>query len=247
MGFGHAFEIVTTVPDRGEAAEFYERLGFRWAFGGRPSGYTEWATDGRATIVLVEGPPAPARLAILVESAEAAAKLVATAGAAVEPGPPDEGEGETSRWFSFVDPGGLDVVVFEADPAEAIPRVGEAPSLCGAFGEVSVLTPSADGSHAFWARLGFAPTWFPPAPRRVGSMSDGVLPVGFYEPGTCPHAFRSPALTYFNADNPDRLRAMKAAGWTFLEEMPGAGNGPLGHAILEAPGGLHLFLFGTDA
>ena len=76
-------------------------------------------------------------------------------------------------------------------------------------------------------------------------MTDGVLPIGFYEPGTYPHAFTSPAITYFDDKMYERLHALKADGWTFLEAMPAKDGDPLGHAILEAPGGLHLFLFGT--
>ena len=193
MGFCHAFEIVTSVPDRGEAVAFYERLGFRWAYGGRPSG-PDRVGDRRP------GDDRPDRRPPLARAGWSSwsTRRPRPRRRSRPPGRRSRPAGEPIRWFSFVDPSGLDIVVVEATRDEAIARPGEAPSLCGAFGEISVLTPSADRSHAFWSRLGFEPIWFPPAPRRVGSMTDGVLPIGFYEPGTCPHVFRSPAITYFD-------------------------------------------------
>ena len=67
--------------------------------------------------------------------------------------------------------------------------------------------------------------------------------VGIYAIGHTKHLFKSPVITYFNEDAPQRIQQVKAQGVTFVQEIGDAGAPR--EAVLEAPDGQMLFLFGA--
>jgi hypothetical protein len=115
-------------------------------------------------------------------------------------------------------------------------------SRCGSFYELSLEVPDLQTSRMFWQTLGFkkilpegdSSSWL--------TMSNGHLNIGLYKAGSCTHPFRSPALTWFNADAPQRLQVLQQEGFRFEFSMPEESPQPE-EGILASPDGHHFFLF----
>lgn len=239
---GHDFEIVVTVRDLGESLRFYEQLGYR-RLGGGGGDVARQArlTDGLIRLTLREGGGWKAALTYYADDVGQKVAALERLGVAVERRAGADG---TVAGATFTDPNGLEVNLAPAGPA-ALAELPRAPvSKAGRFGEVSIETEDVRGSLDFWQKLGFAPTeYMPDPPDSWGSLADGLLVLGIYARGHCPHVIRTPSLTYFEADMPDRIQRLKQEGMEFLQEIPGA-DGRTGHAVAEAPEGQLLFLFG---
>lgn len=242
---GHAFEIVVTTRDLGESLKFYERLGYRQLGGGGAAGDAGGPaarlTDGVILLTLREGGAWKAALTYYADDVEQKAAALERLGVAVERRP---AAGGGAAGATFTDPNGLEVSVEQAAPA-ALAQLPRAPvSKAGQFGELSIETEDVGASLDFWKKLGFEPTeYMPDPPVSWGSLADGLLMLGIYAKGHCPHVIRTPSITYFEADMPDRIQRLKQEGMEFLQELPGA-DGRTGHAVAEAPEGQLLFLFG---
>lgn len=238
---GHAFEIVVTVRDLEESLRFYEQLGYRRLSGDDPAGRRARLTDGLILLTLREGGAWQGALSYYAEDVEQKVAALERLGVPVRR---LAGAGPGVAAAAFTDPNGLEVELIQGSPAglDELPR--EPVSKAGRFGEVSIETGDVRGSLDFWRKLGFAPTeYMPDPPDSWGSLADGLLMLGIYARGHCPHVIRTPSLTYFEADMPDRIERLKQEGMGFLQELPGA-DGRTGHAVAEAPEGQLLFLFG---
>ncbi len=116
-------------------------------------------------------------------------------------------------------------------------------SLCGSFYEISLEVEDMNACRHFWELAGFKKilpagdlsTWL--------TMSNQLLKIGLYQKGSCPHPFRSPALTWFNTDAGQRLANLQQQGFHFAYMLPATAEGKPEEAILESPEGHHLFLF----
>jgi predicted enzyme related to lactoylglutathione lyase len=217
MALGHAFEFDAAVEDVARSAAFYESLGF--------------------TRVERRNAPPATRLSdgLIV--------------LALRPG--REGTGLT--YYSDVpdiptdratDPTGLRISVVRGERADSPRLEGRALSTLGQFGELSLETRDVGATAAFWRALGFAPTQYSPGSGAGWeSLSDGLLMVGIYGTGHTKHVFKSPVITYFNDDAPQRIYRMKGQGFRFVQEIGGA-DAPR-EAVIEAPDGQMLFLFGA--
>ncbi|AHM61410.1 hypothetical protein D770_15780 [Flammeovirgaceae bacterium 311] len=115
-------------------------------------------------------------------------------------------------------------------------------TLCGCFYEISLEVDELEANKLFWENLGFTKTMPDGDISNWLTMSHSLLRIGLYEKGSCPHPFRSPALTWFNADASERLELLQQKGFTFAHVLPSAADSPE-EAILETPEGHHLFLF----
>lgn len=238
---GHAFEIVVTVQDLAESLGFYERLGYRKLNANASPTPHARLTDGLILLTLREGGPWKATLTYYAEDVAEKVAALGRLGVAVEGQP--EADGRVTG-ASFTDPNGLEVNLVQAGPAQ-LDEIPRSPiSKAGQFGELSIESEDVRSSLDFWTKLGFEPTeYMPKPPVSWGSVADGLLMLGIYAKGHCPHAIKTPSITYFEADMADRIRQLKEEGMEFLQELPGEG-GQTGHAVAEAPEGQLLFLFG---
>jgi len=242
MKLGHAFEIFvrTTLLDR--SLKFYkEDLGFNTlAETSSPSDRIK-LTDGVITLSLERASEWQAGLTYFSEDVSAKIAMLEREGVAVVKS--REEAGRVTQAF-FTDPSGIRVNL-EETASRQIP-VGETRPLTqlGQFGELSIETDDVQKSLGFWMKLGFKPTQYMPAqPASWASIEDGLLVMGIYQKGHAKHMFKTPSITYFEADMPARLQRLKQKGIAFAQELPGEG-GEVGHGIVEAPEGTLLFLFG---
>jgi catechol 2,3-dioxygenase-like lactoylglutathione lyase family enzyme len=237
MVLGSSVQIVVPVPNIADAASFYKRLGYHTV---ASSADAAVLSDGMALFRFEHGPNARAGLRYASEHIERGARELAARGFAVTR--EMRNDGDTVRvWVR--DPNG---VVVRLDPVDApdSPTLSGIPlTRCGRFQELSIETEHFDETETFWTQLGFEVTERSDEARYL-TLSDGLIHVGVYEKGVCPHIFRTPAITYFEADMAARLAQLKSEGWTFAQELDlGNEDGIIDHGILEGPGGEHLFLF----
>lgn len=144
----------------------------------------------------------------------------------------------------FVDPTGLRISVLHGAPRDRPKVPGQPISKLGEFGELSLEAADVGRTAEFWRGLGYEPTQYSPgAGAGWESLADGLLMVGIYAIGHTKHVFKSPVITYFNSDAPERIQQVKAQGVRLVQEIgdPAAPR----EAVLEAPDGQMLFLFGA--
>ncbi len=241
LKLGYAFEIVDTVLDLQQSLRFYEQLGYRRVSEGDAPTPHAMLTDGIVRLTLREGSAWKTTLTYYVENLAERVAAFEQRGVKFE----DKGDaGGRVTSATLTDPNGMEVNLVEAASSEIYQPPGTPVSAAGQFGELSIETGDVQKSLDFWTRLGFEPTdYMPNPPVSWGSIADGLLMLGIYRKGHCPHTIRTPSITYFEADMPERIRKLKQEGMTFLEEIPGE-NGETGHAVAEAPEGQLLFLFG---
>jgi catechol 2,3-dioxygenase-like lactoylglutathione lyase family enzyme len=241
LKLGYAFEIVDAVPNVKQSLRFYEQLGYQKVSESDSPAPHAMLTDGTIRLSLREGSEWKTTLTYYVENL--AERVAAFEQRGVKFDNKSETDGKVAG-ATLTDPNGLEVNLVEAAPAEIYQPPGAPISAAGQFGELSIETEDIQGSLDFWMRLGFEPTqYMPNPPVSWGSIADGLLMLGIYGKGHCPHIIRTPSITYFEADMAERIRNLKQEGMTFLQELPGE-NGETGHAVAEAPEGQLLFLFG---
>lgn len=120
----------------------------------------------------------------------------------------------------------------------------EASSICGAHYGIGIMAEDFVSSIDFWESLGFKLTNGTRESKSYVEMTNDTIPLGIYRPGSCPHLFENPSLTYFEKDMADRIAKAKAAGVEFVEEITQFNEqGIVDHAIWKSPGGLHAFMF----
>jgi catechol 2,3-dioxygenase-like lactoylglutathione lyase family enzyme len=238
---GYAFEIAVTTPDLKRSLQFYEKLGYQRL--GEPDNFASRVllTDGFIRLALVEGDEWKGSLAYYAE--DVAEKVSALERRGVRFHDKLEVDAKTVG-ATLVDTNGMEITLAVAQPSQLQSPPGKALSPMGQFGELSIETEDVARSLEFWLKLGFEPTQYMPAqPASWASIADGLLMVGLYGKGHCPHIIRTPSITYFEADMSERIRKLKQEGMTFKQELPGE-DGKTGHAVAEAPEGQLLFLFG---
>lgn len=243
MKLGYAFEIVVTVPDLEESLQFYEKLGYRQLTGATsPTQPDVLLTDG---IILLSLHVGSARKTVLTYFAEnVGEKVDGFERLGVPFDEKHKSGGEITR-ATLTDPNGLQVDLIQAAPSQVPKPPGKPISKAGQFGELSIETEDVRESLAFWTRLGFEPTEHMPAvPDSWASIADGLLLLGIYVKGYCPHLIETPSITYFDAEAAERIRKLKEEQMTFVQEIPGE-NGETGHAVAKAPEGQLFLLFGT--
>lgn len=237
MKLGYAFEIVVTVLDLKESIQFYEKLGYKQLTGTTsPTQHDALLTDGLILLSLRVGSAWKATLVYFAENVAEQVESFERLGVSF-----DE-KHETGA--TLTDPNGLQVELIQAEPSQVPKTPGKPISKAGQFGELSIETEDVRKSLDFWTKLGFEPTQYMPAsPDAWASIADGLLMLGIYSKGHCPHIIKTPSITYFEAEASERIRQLKAEGMTFAQELPGE-NGETGHAIAQAPEGQLIFLFG---
>lgn len=217
MALGHAFEFDIAVEDVARSAAFYESLG--WARVDRRN--APLATRLSDGLIVVAIRPGREGMGLTYYS--------------------DDADNPTD---SSTDPTGLRISVVRGERPDSPRLEGRGLSALGQFGELSLETGDVDATAAFWRARGFEPTQYSPG-KGAGweSLSDGLLMVGIYAKGHTKHVFKSPVITYFNEDAPQRIQGMKGQGFGFVQEI-GDADAPR-EAVIEAPDGQMLFLFGA--
>jgi predicted enzyme related to lactoylglutathione lyase len=218
MNLGHLFEFVLPLRDLEASRRFYRHHGFTRL--DRPGDDTVRVTDGQIVLAFEGQVGARTRLRFLATDVDAALGR-------------------------YEDPNGVQVEVVSLATTHRRPPADTPPSEFGTFGEVSLETAELATSVAFWNSCGFAcGPYSPIAQSTWESLTNGALAIGLYLAGTTQHRFRNPVLTYFNEDMTDRLRRLKAAGLTAVQELPDPSGEP-GHAVVESPEGQMFYLFGV--
>lgn len=150
-------------------------------------------------------------------------------------------EGKDINYPRISGPSGTTLSLFEMSKQLVAPLKGSPISLCGAFFEISVETIDYEATVDFWERMGLEIIYGEKSGNWV-TMADDFIKIGFYRKGTVQHAFRSPAITYFEPDMADRIQLLKQLQVDVARELGECKNGPT-DAILETPGGYNIFLF----
>lgn len=230
MKLGNAAEVSLSVGDAEAGARYFERLGFERTSPIDLPYACAAVTDGVLTVGLHEAPfPSPSLIyygAPLAELQSAFATIGIEAPVLRRAG----GEATIRR---LVTPCGLRLVLARRPAPERTPAANAA-SRCGVLAELTLPTADRDASAAFWASFGFVPQIAYEQPYPWGALSDDIFRLGLHETTD----FNAPALTFFAEDAPARIGALRRDGFTISRAADGDR-----HAVLEAPGGLLLFLF----
>ena len=244
MRLGYAFEIVVTVPDLRQSLQFYDKLGYKQLTGTTsPTQHDALLTDGMVLLSLRVGSAGKTILTYFAENV--AEKVDGFERLGVSFDEKHETGGKITG-ATLTDPNGLQVDLMQAAPSQVPKLPGRPISKAGQFGELSIETEGVRESLDFWTKLGFEPTeQMPAAPDSWASIADGLLLLGIYVKGYCPHIIETPSITYFDAEAAGRIQKLKEEGMTFVQELPGE-DGETGHAVARAPEGQLLFLFGTS-
>jgi catechol 2,3-dioxygenase-like lactoylglutathione lyase family enzyme len=244
MKLGYAFEIVVTVPDLRQSLQFYEKLGYKQLTDTTsPTQHDALLTDGMILLSLRVGSAWKAILTYFTENIAEKVEGFERLGVTFDEKHQTSGK---ITGATLTDPNGLQVDLIQSAPSQIPKLPGKAISKAGNFAELSIETEDVRKSLDFWTKLGFEPTEHMPAsPDLWASIADGLLMLGILLKGHCPHPIKTPSITYFDAQAADRIQKLKEEGMTFVQEMPGE-NGETGHAIVEAPEGQLLFLFGVS-
>jgi predicted enzyme related to lactoylglutathione lyase len=239
MKLGYAFEIVIAVQHLDRSLQFYEKLGYKKLDDSSLPASDTLLTDGMIRLKLRQGNAWKANLIYYAQNVREKAEALERLGVRI-----DKKLDLKIPEVSFTDPNGLEVELLQAKKSDLVLPPQAPISKAGRFGELSIETEDLQGSLDFWIKLGFEPTeYMPDPPVTWGSISDGLLMLGLYKKGHLPHIIKTPTITYFEEDMPERIRKLKQEGMEFIQELPGP-DGETGHAIAQAPEGQLIFLFG---
>jgi len=244
LNLGYAFEIAVTVPDVRQSLRFYEKLGYKELTGTTsPTQPDALLTDGMILLSLRAGSAWKTSLTYFAENVAEKVDGFERVGGSFDE---KHKTGGKITGATLTDPNGLQVDLIQAAPSQIPKLPGTAISKAGQVGELSIETEDVRKSLDFWTKLGFEPTQYMPAsPDSWASVKDSLLMLGIYAKGHCPHIIKTPSITYFDAEAAQRIGKLKEEGMKFVQEIPGE-NGETGHAIVEAPEGQLLFLFGVS-
>lgn len=254
MKLGKRVQIALGVPDLAATSAFFVQLGMQPVDGS--SEPYPWAqfSDGQNLILLnQDGMVYRGLIYFNPDLDEQVARLEADGVAFFWKQPAPDGGLQSAM---FIDPTGPDgpngaanvgVNIVAHDPVGLHTPAGVPLTRCGKFGELALAVDDYAQTTAFWARLGFEPLLENREPYPWGIWSDGMLVLGVHQnktfslPGT-DGLNLSPALTYFSADSPTRIAALKADGLVPAFEIAGA-DGTISHAGFQSPDGTTFFIF----
>lgn len=241
MKLGYTFEIAITVQDLERSQQFYKKLGYRPLNDPSLPASDALLTDGMIRLRLRPGSAWKVKLVYFADDVREKAEALERLGVRIDR-ELDNG-GQISK-VSFTDPNGLEVSLLQRQRSSLVLPSNMPISKAGRFGELSIETEDIPGTLDFWTKLGFEPTRYMPVPPDTwASISEGPLMLGIYKKGHLPHVIKTPTITYFEEDMPERIRELKQEGMEFIQELPGP-DGQTGHAVARAPEGQLIFLFG---
>lgn len=233
---GRFHEISVHAPDVLASIEFYEKLGFVQASTGDAWPYPyAVVTDGRIGIGLhqQELPASPLLAFVLPDLLHRLAELDAAGIAIVD----RRLGGDVFNQAAIEAPGGLLLRLLEARTYSPVHRPPGWTSKLGWFEQIALPVADAEGVARYWERLGFVPSGEADEPLpHLGLTSDAVS-LALLTPGS----LTGPALVFTHAAMPERIRALRDAGFAFARRLP-AGLDPERNAILMAPEGTRFLL-----
>ncbi|MEZ4777610.1 MAG: hypothetical protein R3D00_30830 [Bacteroidia bacterium] len=148
-----------------------------------------------------------------------------------------------SEWaMEWQSPEGVSLTILQTPHVEMPNAPKGTPTPLGTFYEVSLMTTDFDVSVAWWQKAGFSITYGNPATDNFITLSDDMIRVGLYRPGSCPHIFNNPAVTYFDSDMAGKITAARELGILYAQEISNK-DGVVSDAIVETEEGWHVFLF----
>jgi catechol 2,3-dioxygenase-like lactoylglutathione lyase family enzyme len=233
---GRFHEISVHAPDVLTSIEFYEKLGFVQASTGDAWPYPyAVVTDGRIGIGLhqQELPASPLLAFVLPDLLHRLAELDAAGIAIVD----RRLGGDVFNQAAIEAPGGLLLRLLEARTYSPVHRPPGWTSKLGWFEQIALPVADAEDVARYWERLGFVPSGEADEPLlHLGLTSDAVS-LALLAPGS----LTGPALVFTHAAMPERIRALRDAGFAFAQRLP-AGLDPERNAILMAPEGTRFLL-----
>ncbi|MBX7152586.1 hypothetical protein K1X84_13170 [bacterium] len=222
MRLGSAVLIHFPVKNLKKSLMFFEKLGYKKIAG---SGDEAMMTDGLMVYKLESASSVRAGLTYFSDNWASLGQNLKQAGLDIEQ--------------KVADPNGV-VIKWEKGSRPA--AEGRAITKCGTFYELSIETEKFDETVAFWQKLGFEIYMHNSPETRWLGMQDDWIKIGIYEKGQCPHVFRTPAITYFEADMPERLKQLRGEQFEFVQEIQDK-QGITAEGILQSPDEQMLFLF----
>lgn len=155
---------------------------------------------------------------------------------------------QTEASFICVDPNG---VRWEIGDSDAFPDVhfnrDFERSLLGKYFGLGIESIEFEKSAKFYQALGYSIRSGEIEKKSYLTMSqDGCQDITIFYPGTCPHSFYNPSLTFFNGKegNPKLISAMRTKDIVFTEEITVfSEDNSIDNVIVEDGGGLHFFVF----
>jgi hypothetical protein len=226
--------IMLPVPDPEKTKSYFLKYGFRETESYQ--GFLDCLTDGRFFLLLKKENTGNAELVYFTDNVDILRKQIVDSGLA-----PLLMENKENGSFSISDPTGLIINFLPAGHQQMPALPGNPVSMFGNFYEVSLETGQYERTVNFWKQLGFKVDFEQPGARFIG-LTDGLIKVGIYEKGVCPHVFKSPVLTYFEPKMAVNLKELRKHGMKFVQELKN-NDGTVDHGITETPDGQMIFLF----
>lgn len=155
---------------------------------------------------------------------------------------------QQSESIGFSDPNGVKWKLYEFDeyPDIHFNRDFEM-SLLGKYFGLGIESFEYERSIEFYKALGYKIISGDPANKSYLSLAqEGCHDLTLFYPGSCPHAFYNPSLTFFNGKkgNPVLIDKMRSVNIQFTEEVTVfSDDGAVDNVIVEDGGGLHFFVF----
>ena len=150
--------------------------------------------------------------------------------------------------FRTVDPNGIPILLRSMDTLPEIDRseVTEK-NMCGNYFGIGIESMKFEETINFWNLFGYTSKneYDGSAGYFIMNKINGS-DLTLFQPGTCPHAFYNPSLTYFNGKegNPIVIANLRKAGVHIAEEITVFNSlGEVDNIIIRDPGGLHAFIF----
>lgn len=229
MKSGHTVCINLPTFSRGKTPRLFKNLGFVPA--GKDLLGQSLITDGNVWVRLDEESEYGPGLLYFAET--------------VTPLPLGESVSEEveSEWaMEWKSPEGVSLTILQTPHDEMPDNTSSSLSPFGTFYEVSLMTTDFDASVVWWQKAGFFITHGNPATDNFITLSDDMIRVGLYRPGSCPHIFNNPAVTYFDGEMAEKIVAAKEIGISFAQEITHK-EGVISDGIVETEEGWHVFLF----
>ena len=147
--------------------------------------------------------------------------------------------------YVISDTTGMWIYLKEGKSSPPLEITGECTSLLGNFAGLSLETISISHSSKIWKILDFKTT--------MGGQEQGWMTledktgntISLMNPGSCPHLFFNPSLTYFNGkNNPKIIAKIRELGIPITEEITHFNkDGIVDNIIIRDPGGFGFFIF----
>ncbi len=232
---GRFHEVSVYAPDPAGSLAFYERLGFGQVTTGEAFPYPYAAIgDGRLAIGLHgrELPQSPLLAFVLPELRDELVTLERHGIEILERRLGDDVFNEAS--FEVA---GQAIRLLEARTHSPPPFGPGETSRLGWFEEFALPVADVKRAEAAWERLGFVPAEEGDDPYPHIGLTSDTLNVALLRTGSLP----APALVFTDADMPERIAKLAAAGFEFARRLPGQLDAAR-HALLVAPEGTQLLL-----